>query len=302
MRRFLATDVAGLALAELAAQQHGVVSAAQLAGLGLDAAAVRRRVTHGRLHRLHRGVYAVGHRVVGADGRRRAATLALGPAAALGVRSGTDLWQLRGYSGVPELVVPGDGGRARRSGLIVHRVRHLTAADVTTVRGIPVTTWARSALDTSAVIRDGHRRMLVRAEQRGLFDLHELRATVARAGRHRGARPLLAALATLHPEMVWSKSQVEEELIALCAARGLPSPVCNATVEGLEVDLHWFAARLVVETDTWGTHGDRAAFQRDRDRDRTLQLAGYRVLRFTDVDLTTDPDRVAADLTRALAR
>jgi predicted transcriptional regulator of viral defense system len=49
-------------IADLAAKQHGVVSARQLAAAGLPDYSVTRRVKAGRLHRLHRGVYAVGHR------------------------------------------------------------------------------------------------------------------------------------------------------------------------------------------------------------------------------------------------
>jgi hypothetical protein len=46
---------------DLAERQHGVVSLPQLRSLGLSARAVRDRVATGRLTRIHRGVYAVGH-------------------------------------------------------------------------------------------------------------------------------------------------------------------------------------------------------------------------------------------------
>src|SRR5687768_6344018 len=67
------------AIGELAARQHGVVSLRQLQLAGLTASAVRKRATAGRLHRLHRGVYAVGHRRVTGRGRLMAAVLAYGP-------------------------------------------------------------------------------------------------------------------------------------------------------------------------------------------------------------------------------
>lgn len=56
----------------------------------------------------------------------------------------------------------------------------------------------------------------------------------------------------------------------------------------------------MVEADGWGFHKTRSAFQRDRTRDRALQLAGYRVLRFTYADVEYRPELVAADLRRAL--
>ena len=82
-------------IAALALRQHGVVSRRQLRALGLDDNAVSYRVRAGRLHRLHRGVYAVGHTVVGARGRWMAAVLACGPDAALSHASAAALWELR---------------------------------------------------------------------------------------------------------------------------------------------------------------------------------------------------------------
>jgi predicted transcriptional regulator of viral defense system len=65
-------------VAKLAARQWGVVSVAQLRALGLSKDAVQRRVGAGRLHRLHHGVYAVGHTVLKREGRWLAAVLACG--------------------------------------------------------------------------------------------------------------------------------------------------------------------------------------------------------------------------------
>jgi hypothetical protein len=68
-------------LADLALRQHGVVSGRQLAELGLTASAVSRRVTRGWLHRVHRGVFAVGHALLTQRGGFMAAMLACGPEA-----------------------------------------------------------------------------------------------------------------------------------------------------------------------------------------------------------------------------
>jgi very-short-patch-repair endonuclease len=66
MRPFRATDAE---IAALAGRQHGVVTRSQLLALGLTNATVNRRVSAGRLHRLHRGVFAVGHTVLTVEGR-----------------------------------------------------------------------------------------------------------------------------------------------------------------------------------------------------------------------------------------
>jgi predicted transcriptional regulator of viral defense system len=47
-------------IATLADRQHGVVALRQLRKLGLSARAVQYRAARGQLHRIHRGVYAVG--------------------------------------------------------------------------------------------------------------------------------------------------------------------------------------------------------------------------------------------------
>src|SRR3954453_3130819 len=101
-------------LAALALRQHGGGARQQLLALGLQSNAVDRRLAAGRLHRVHAGVYAVGHPILGVNGRWMAAVLAGGPDAALGYASAAAFWDLR--RGVPnriEVVVPTAGGRGR---------------------------------------------------------------------------------------------------------------------------------------------------------------------------------------------
>ena len=300
MRQGCATELRERALADLATRQHGVVGRGQLVALGFPDKTIARRISAGRLHRLHHGVYAVGHRVLGADGRRKAATLAVS-GCWLAHRSAGAKHLLRPYSGTPEVVVLGDGGRRPRTDVRVRRVAHLAPPDVTVIDGIPVTTPARTLLDCAAIVPDGLATMLNRAERLELFDLRAITAAIERAPRQRGARRLLAAVAEVHPESRWTRSELEDAMFALCRRHDLPVPRPNATAEGLEVDFLWEAHRLAGEADGWETHRTRRAFQDDRRRDRALQLAGYRVLRFTFADVEHRPEAVAADLRRALA-
>jgi hypothetical protein len=60
--------------------QHGCVARRQLLGLGFSRHEVQAMLDAGWLHRIHRGVYAVGRRALGPRGRRMAAVLAAGPA------------------------------------------------------------------------------------------------------------------------------------------------------------------------------------------------------------------------------
>ncbi len=80
----------------------------------------------------------------------------------------------------------------------------------------------------------------------------------------------------------------------------LPFPVVNGHVGMLQVDFHWPAHRLVVETDGRATHGHAIAFHRDRDRDLYLQERGWRVIRITWRQVRDEPQRIAAVLRRHL--
>jgi predicted transcriptional regulator of viral defense system len=62
------SDTRDLEVARIAARQHGVVSVEQLHAIGLDKSAISRRLKRGRLHRIYRGVYAVGRRGLGWPG------------------------------------------------------------------------------------------------------------------------------------------------------------------------------------------------------------------------------------------
>src|SRR4051812_4872059 len=138
------------AIARLAARQHGMVTRAQLLGLGLSSRDIDYRIRTGRLWRVHRGVYAVGHVPPSPHARAIAAVLACGPGARLSYRAAGALWAL----GLrwPELIDVTAPTRRRHNGIRVHRSRTLTPNDVTTHFGIPVTTPARTLLDLAEVL------------------------------------------------------------------------------------------------------------------------------------------------------
>src|SRR3954454_4668329 len=106
-----------LVIARIAARQHGVVSMSQLRMAGMSKPVASKRVNAGRLHRLHRGVYAVGHTRLTFEGRCMAAVLALGDAAVVSHTSAAALWGMLKPSGGPiHITLPGDGGRRRPRG------------------------------------------------------------------------------------------------------------------------------------------------------------------------------------------
>src|SRR3954464_4343804 len=90
-----ATHEIWAAIATIGTRQHGVISRPQLLGCGLSDDAIDRLIESRRLHRIHDGVYAVGHRALTKQGRYMAAVLSAGPGAILSHRSGADLWEVR---------------------------------------------------------------------------------------------------------------------------------------------------------------------------------------------------------------
>jgi predicted transcriptional regulator of viral defense system len=140
-----------LAIVEIADRQHGIVTFAQLAAAGVGKNGIARRVAVGRLHRIHRGVYAVGFRAISQEARWMAAVLALGGSAVLSHRSAAELWRLLPARGDrADVSVPGRGGRASRPGIRIHRPRSLLGGEVTERLRIPVTTPARTVADMCA--------------------------------------------------------------------------------------------------------------------------------------------------------
>ena len=289
-------------IARLAERQHGVVSLPQLQFLGLSPRAVRDRVATGRLTRIHRGVYAVGHGRLTQRGRWMAAVLAYGSKAVLSHRSAAALHGIRANDRPKiDVTIPSPSARSR-PGIDVHRSTTLEPSDVTTVDGVPCTSLARTLLDLAEVVDErAVERAVDQAEVLRKFDLRAVEEVLSRAAGRRGAAVLKLVLANYDGPTL-TRRQLEERFFALCRAASLPRPEVNEWItlgDGIayEVDFLWRAERVAVETDGWGSHGTRRAFENDRRRDRRLSLAGWTVVRFTWRDVEQSP----AELTETLA-
>lgn len=299
MRRELVIDQA---IAALAGGQGGVVARPQLVALGLSGSGVDRRLRAGRLHPLHRGVYSVGHRVVGVVGRRWGAVLACGEGAVLSHGSAAAAWDLRPSAAPAIDVTVGPGGRARRRGIRVHWRVAPAPDEITALDGLPITTPARTLLDLAASGLRGRplEAALDRGELLGLVDFTELRGLLARYPGRPGTSSVDAVLSWYGVGTMNTRSALEELVLALCDSHGIPRPSVNVVVEGKERDFVWPRSRLVVEADSYTWHRSPAALNDDRERDVTLTLAGYRVLRFTWQQVTRRRAYVVEALLRAL--
>ena len=137
------------------------------------------------------------------------------------------------------------------------------------------------------------------AERRRLLDLRALEELLDRSPGRRGQRPLRSILtdAVLEPG---TREELERRFARLVQEAGLSRPLFNTLVEGYEVDAYWPDAKLIVELDGYEFHRTRKSFEADRQRDATLLLAGYRVVRFTWRQLTRQPHAVIATVRRLL--
>jgi predicted transcriptional regulator of viral defense system len=274
-------------IAALASRQHGFVARWQLAGLRVRRGAIDHWVKTGRLHVWYRGVYAVGHRAAPREGRWMAAVLAVGPGAVLSHRSAAALLGIR-PSARAAIDVTVDRKLPSREGIDVHHAR-LDPDEVTVRDGIPVTTAARTLIDLAAVIRP---RELANAVRQAEI----LRLPYPDLARYRGRRGTKSLPRRDPPP---TRSQLEGRFIAFLDDNGLPPPLVNAPHNGIEPDIRWPQANVIVELDGFETHGTRPAFEDDRARDRALTVAGWRVVRVTWRQLHEEPRALAEDL-RAL--
>ena len=269
------------ALARLAGRQHEVVSVHQLRAGGLTSSAIGDRLAAGRLHRVHRGVYAVGHAGLSDPGRWMGAVLACGAKAVLSHWSAAQLWRMlptesigdHGEAPIVHVTVPGEG--KHRPGIRVHRSTTLGGEVLTLRHRIPVTKPTRT--------------------------LEDLRRTLPRsvfAAALRQAEFLRLPIDSVAEDH--TRSELEARFLGLARRRRLPQPEVNARVDRFVVDFLWRRERLVVEVDGWESHRTRSAFEQDRARDARLKLLGFDVLRFTWRQVEDDARDVARTIRRLL--
>jgi hypothetical protein len=291
----------------LADRQHGVVALHQLQLLGLSKSAVSKRARVGRLHRIHRAVYAVGRSQLTGRGHWMAAALACGPSAALSHRSAAGLWALRPDNRrKSDISLPSPSARPKVA-IEVHRSVTLTSEDVTTVDGIPCTTVARTLVDLGDVApRRALERAVEQADVLRLFDLHEVEQAIERAGPRRGTGLLTSVLNDLNGPTL-TASDLEEAFLALCREAALPAPEVNVWMNlpdgtPAKIDFLWRAERLAVETDGGPFHRTRQSRERDAKRDQLLRVMAFEPVRFTDRQVARDPGWVRRCLAELIAR
>jgi very-short-patch-repair endonuclease len=271
--------------------------------MGLGREAISRRMRAGRLHRLHSGVYAVGHKILSREGRWMAAVLACRHGAVLSHRSAAALWAIRNYvRGRVDVTSPSKSGS--QDGIRRHRVL-LPPDEITVHDGIAVTSAARTIFDLAAADPHAVEPALRQSEYLRLHGPLSLPDLLHRYPGHRGNRAVRTALARRAEASGHTQSPLEDRFLPFLDRHRLPRPQLNAWIQlgtrRFKVDCLWPEHRQIVELDSWSAHGTRSAFREDKARDRKLQAAGYTVTRIAWAQLDDEPEQIAADV-RALLR
>jgi predicted transcriptional regulator of viral defense system len=246
--------------------------------IGIDDSGIRRRVAQGRLHRVHQGVYAVGHPTLTAEARWMAAVIACGQGAVLSHLDAAALWRI--YKGTGARVHVTVASSRRAAGLWVHRARRLHLDDVTVKKGIPVTTVARTLVDLTDVLgSDRILRAIREAEFLRLLDHQALNAAVKRTHGRKRLTVLKEAIQAHTPGQI-VREELEHRFLELVRAAGLPPPETNVKITArgrtYEIDCLWREQRVAVELDGRAAHARTAAFESDRRKDAALNAIGLR--------------------------
>lgn len=299
--RVVANLVGDAAVAALATAQHGVVTRAQLRFCGLSEDAIRHRVKQGRLFRLHRGVYQVGHLAGSELTPLVAALLAVGPHALLSGSAALWLWGIIDKRPMIIDVVVLRGGAQSRPGIRVHRGDALHRGEVRDRRDLPVVSPVAALLDLADTgDADAVECALNEGRELKLITQRDIKRIVTRSPGRAG----LALLDSLLEDQIdedFSRKEAERLMRKLIRSAGLPTPRRNIKAHGHELDFYWPELALNVEADGVTWHSSRRKVNRDRERDGDLASRGIQVLRFTWDQLTRRPDWVVAKLAAAIA-
>ncbi len=278
-------------IGRIAASSHGIVTRQELIAAGVSRRVIQRRLDRGALLAQHRGVYRVGHAAPSAEALYMAAVRACGPGAVLSGRAAGHLWRLlRGAAPPPEVTSPKE---RKIPGLRTRRCRSLGDREVTSTRGIPVTSVPRTLMDLAAVLSEEE---LARACHEASV-LYRLTQVGGRAGAP-GAAKLRRVLEGAEPVTL---SALEREFLRLVRGAGLPLPQTNCLASGRRVDCRWPEHRLTVELDSYRFHSSRRAWEQDRRREREAYARGDAFRRYTWSDVFEDTHGMLAELHTVLA-
>jgi very-short-patch-repair endonuclease len=295
------------ALAEVAADRHGIFTWDDWLAAGLDSGQLSREITRGFVERIHPTVY----RVSGAPRTWRqslaGAVASGGPMALASHRAAAALWELPDAGGrVVEVTAPRHR-RVERRGVRVHESIDLPSMDRWVIDSIPVTGINRTLLDLArfapvtrvgASVDDAVRRRLT-----GYSDLANWLAQVRRNGV-RGVRRLSTVMADRPGGLVAPGSSFEAMTLEMMRCHGLPPARRQIEVRcgdhRFSIDFGWEDALVGVECDSRQHHSMPSQWEYDLWRQNLIQLEGWLLLRYTPYSMRTRARANAAEVRNAI--
>ena len=288
-------------IAELAARQHDVVGRVQLIAAGVSRMAIEHRLRARRLRRVHRGVYTTSHGELSADAWAMAGVLRAGEEAVLSGGSAGHRWGMLG-SGPTRIEVTVPRERRQCRAVRFHYGR-IAEDEVTTLRGIPITSVSRTIFDLAATATPQRVAAAMKeAEVLRLTDCLSIPDLLARYPGRAGTRTLRAV--TGEP-VRRTRSELELAFLEFVARRHLPLPETNVWLQigdgWIEADCVWREQRVIAELDSHGVHDTLTAFESDRARDRRLAVRRWKPIRITWRHIHHEPHELESDLRVLLA-
>jgi very-short-patch-repair endonuclease len=226
----------------------------------------------------------VGHEALSLEARYLAAVRACGDNAALSGKAAAYLYELiRGTPPRPEVMTRSE---RRVPGVKTRRSKSL---QVTTFRGIPITTVPRTVIDLAPQLgADQLARACHEAGVKYGTTPADIKAVTTRIG------PRLRRV--LDGDVRVSLSKLESRFLDLLREAGLLLPVTNRVVGGRRVDCRWPEQRLTVELDGYRYHRSRHAWEQDRRREREARARGDDYRGYTYGDVFESPEQMLAEL------
>jgi predicted transcriptional regulator of viral defense system len=275
-------------------RHHNYALVSDLHELGMTKNRIATKVKKGEYTRVARGLVALGspRRDIWANAMR--GVMIAGSAAVTGLWTAAELHDLDApRDDTIHLVVPRTVQRQPRDDMYIHRTRCLPPDHITTMKNVPVTSLARTVVDCAQHLAVPRALRVLDSCSAPTRTWQEIHRTAERLSNGRaGVRAIADATAPDGAERM--RSTLERRARDALKTYGVPDGQWNRTIRDeqgriREVDLCYPEARLIIELDGLTHHRGPMAAQRDRETDRRLLLAGWRVLRFTWIDVMERP-------------
>ncbi len=293
-------------VAILAEAQFGLITRTQALALGLTNQQITYRLGNGRWKLVHRNVYRINGAARSWAQDAMGACLWAGDSAALSHQAAARVWEFNSFQRVGIEISTVAPKRDHDVPFRVHRVSTALSKEIVTASGLPTTSVRRTILDLTGIRHPRSEGVLDQALARDLTSLGQMWLLYEEEwtkGR-RGIAILKARLSERTPGRGPDDSELEFLLDKIIREYALPEPKRQYSIalitRGIRVDYCYPEARLIIEVDGYAFHGNRSAFDSDRERDAELQAGGWRVLRFTWAQLKWRRDWVADMIRRNL--